>query len=164
MYLLKKIKNCFLNFLLKKEKSVTSNKIDFFSKTSADSGMSEAIPSEVQTNDLIKELQTLKEEISEKLTVFKEVIKNVELLEKNAERAVKNSENTQNFVVYGFIALIFMVISLVFSYIEFVYSGSKNEDYKYGLSEKINNNLNEIKKLKLCLDSNKWLNPKCLED
>lgn len=164
MYWLKKIKNWFFYFFLKKEKSVTSDKTEFFSKTSADSGMSEAIPLEVQTNDLVKELQTLKEEISEKLNIFKEVIKNIELLEKNAERAVKKSENAQNFVVYGFIALIFVVAGLVFSYIEFVYSGSKNDDYKYNLSEKINNNLNEIKNLKLCLDSNKWLNPKCFEN
>ena len=90
------------------------------------------------TNDLVKELRTLKDDLLEKQKSFNEIMKNVESLEKKCRKSSKNSENAHNLVVYGFIVLIFVVVGLVFSSIEFVYSGSKNDDYKYNLSEKSN--------------------------
>ena len=51
------------------------------------------------------------------------------------------------------VVLLVMVAGLVFVYIEFVYSGSKNDDYKYNLSQQVNNQEAEMKILKICLKS-----------
>ncbi len=81
------------------------------------------------------------------------------LLEQNTEL-----KQQKNIIYLGFIVIIFMVVGIVFSYIEFVYSGSRNDDYKYNLSEKVFNQETNIKILKNCLNISKWLNPKCFED
>ena len=77
------------------------------------------------------------------------------------KKKIKDAQDLMHLVV---IVLLVMVGAMVFSYIEFVYSGSRNDDYKYSLLEKVNNNENSLKMLKICLASSKWLNPKCFEN
>lgn len=93
-----------------------------------------------------------------------ETEKRYSLVEEKVNKTDKTSDRIMSLVIFGFFALLIVVIGIAYGYWQFIFTASKNEDYKYGLSEKINNNLNEIKNLKLCLDSNKWLNPKCFEN
>jgi len=88
----------------------------------------------------------------------------VDKIGKTVEKTEKTSDKIINLVFFGFFALVFVVLGIGYGYWQFIFTASKNEDYKYGLSEKINNNQNEIKNLKFCLGNNKWLNPKCFEN
>ena len=90
-----------------------------------------------------------------------EYLKIASSAEQKVKETLEEVEKTKSMVYLGFWALSIIVIGITFSYIEFVYSGSKNDDYKYNLSEKVNNNESEIKILKMCLASNQWFNPKC---
>ena len=82
-------------------------------------------------------------------------------IKEDAEKTKKMMGRIENITYLGFLIIILMVVSLVFSYIEFIYSGSKNDDYKYNLLEKVSENKNQIDNLKLCLDNSRWFNPKC---
>lgn len=112
----------------------------------------------------LSKLSKKTKEIDDKIQEIENVKIDIQKIRKGADDSLKITRDTRGLVFFGFLALVLVVIGIAFGYWQFIFTASKNEDYKYGLSEKINNNLNEIKKLKLCLDSNKWLNPKCLED
>lgn len=77
-------------------------------------------------------------------------------INEDVEKTKTVSEKTRDLVIFGFFVLLLMVIAIIFSYIEFIYSGSKNDDYKYNLSQQVNNQENEIDMLKLCLKAGGW--------
>lgn len=86
---------------------------------------------------------------------------NLDLLYKKNEKTIGRIET----ITYlGFFIIILMVFSMVASYIEFIYSSVRNDDYKYNLSTKVNDTDNQMKILKNCLNVSGWLNPKCLEN
>jgi len=88
----------------------------------------------------------------------------LKLIRDDARDTRKTVTRMENITYLGFIVLIFMLMGLVFVYIEFVYSGSKNDDYKYDLSRKLSDSENEIKILKICLNTSGWLNPQCFKN
>jgi hypothetical protein len=102
--------------------------------------------------------------LSAKTKEIDEKVQEIENIKTKANNLLKRVKSMEYLLIFGFLVLSVMVAGVVISYVEFVYSGSKNDDYKYNLSEKVNNNNNSIKMLKNCLDSNRWLNPKCLEN
>lgn len=79
------------------------------------------------------------------------------------DKLIIENKDTKSYTVYGFIALVFVVIAITFSYIEFVYSGSRNDDYKYNLTIDLMRERTDLDYLKNCLKSSGWLNPICLE-
>ena len=82
--------------------------------------------------------------------------KELKVIKNEAVKTNRTIERIENITYLGLIIIIFMVLGLVFGYIEFVYSGSKNDDYKYNLSQQVNNQENEINMLKLCLKAGGW--------
>lgn len=95
----------------------------------------------------VGELMLLKDEIIE--------------IKDEANKSLRIMERTRDLVFFGFFVLLVMVVTMLATYMEFVYSGSKNDDYKYSLSIKVSDIENQMKSLKECLDVSKWLNPKC---
>jgi hypothetical protein len=87
----------------------------------------------------------------------------IESIKKDTEKTMQLMGRIENITYLGFLIIIFMVTALIFGYIELVYSGSKNDDYKYNLSTQVNDTQNQMKILKNCLNVSGWLNPKCLE-
>jgi hypothetical protein len=170
MKILSWLKNKIKNFFLRRKKilndkeTVLSSSIINKEVNTFTSGPSYNV--ETKVVDLFKEISDLKEQVSEKLKVFEKSIKEIEELKKDASNILRKSEKTENMVYIGFLVFLTMIAGLVFSYIEFVSTKNVNNDsdFKYNFLEKINNNENSIKMLKICLNSNKWLNPKCFEN
>ncbi len=174
-----KLKELFKNFGIKPEsKQPTMPSIQLVTSAPAPSGTEipkSSTVTETKVADILNEIAQLKDEVSIKLVTIEKEIRNIGELKEDAEKAVRKSEKTENLVLFGFFVLLVMVAGLVIAYTQFVYSGSKNDDYRYELSQridgqqyellqKISNQQNDIKILKLCLVSNKWLNPKCFEN
>lgn len=86
------------------------------------------------------------------------------LLEEKINKIEYISEKTINLVYFGFFALLIVVIGIGYGYWQFIKDSVRNDDLKYGISERIIDQENEVKMLKLCLSSNKWLNPKCFDN
>ncbi len=82
--------------------------------------------------------------------------------ENKVTETLKTIKDTHALVFFGFFALVFVILGIAYGYWQFVFTSSKNEDYRYGLSDKINTQEKEIQSLKNCLAISKWLNPKCL--
>jgi len=112
----------------------------------------------------LSKLSAKTKEIDDKVQEIENLKININKVKDEANDSLKTTRNTQGLVFFGFFALVFVVIGIGYGYWQFIFTASKNEDYKYGLSEKINNNQNEMKNLKFCLGNNKWLNPKCFEN
>ncbi len=72
------------------------------------------------------------------------------------ERAETRIRHTETITYFGFFIIVLMIVALVFSYIEFVYSGSKNDDYKYNISQQVSEQGAELKLLKECLKLGGW--------
>ena len=85
------------------------------------------------------------------------------LLEEKMKEIEKVSGWTFNLVVAGWLGLLFVVIGIIFGYYQFIKDSVKNDDLKFGITQKINEQEKELEKLKICLSASKWLNPKCLE-
>lgn len=79
-----------------------------------------------------------------------------ERVDKTFERLDQRAESMTNLVVFGFIVLLIMVAAILFSYVEFVYSGSKNDDYKYTLSERVSELQTKFDTLKACFKAGGW--------
>lgn len=94
-----------------------------------------------------------KEDSTGDITEYRRELK---VIKDEAVKTNRTVERIENITYLGLIIIIFMVFGLVFGYIEFVYSGSKNDDYKYNLSQQVNNQENEIDMLKLCLKAGGW--------
>lgn len=85
-------------------------------------------------------------------------------INKETQKNEKIIGRIETITYLGFFIIILMLLAIIASYFEFVYSGIKNDDYKYSLSERVNNNENSLRMLKNCLDSSEWLNPKCFKN
>lgn len=106
--------------------------------------------------------------ISKKTKELDEKIQDFTLFKNQTEDKVRETlkvtNNTNSLVYFGFFALVFVVLGIAYGYWQFIFTSSKNEDYRYGISEKINSQKQEIENLKNCLSFSKWLNPKCLQN
>lgn len=160
---LKKVFKKFFPFLIKKNPTVEKTTIASNSDNVGNELKASAFQIETNSTDLLNELSKLKDDVASKLLLLNKKVKDFDNLKIEASRAVAKSERTESLLIYGFIFLVITVSAMAFSYIEFVYSGSKNDDYKYNISEKLNSTKNEIDFLKICLASNKWLNPDCFK-
>jgi len=112
----------------------------------------------------LSKLSAKTKEIDGKVQEIENLKVDIGKIKKEADYSLKITGDTRGLVFFGFFALVFVVIGIAYGYWQFVFTASKNEDYRYGLSEKINNTEDQIKTLKLCLNSSKWLNPKCFEN
>jgi hypothetical protein len=101
---------------------------------------------------LSKKLKEIDEKVVE-LYLLKEDILNSK---KDAESTLKKTKNTEALVIFGFFALLLVVIGIGYGYWQFVFDSSKNDDYRYGLSDKIKDQSNEFKDLKECLKLGGW--------
>src|SRR3989344_2017849 len=82
-----------------------------------------------------------------------ETDKLIKKLTNDVKESLELSKNTFSLVIFGFFALLVIVIGVAFGYWEFVYTASKNEDYRYNISEKINKNTYDIVDIKRDLDN-----------
>lgn len=102
--------------------------------------------------------------LSAKTKEIDDKVREIDGVKNEASKTLERLNSVQGIVFYGFVVMVFMLAALIFAYIEFVYSGSKNDDYKYGLSERVINSENDIKSLKKCLSASRWLSPLCLDN
>jgi hypothetical protein len=75
---------------------------------------------------------------------FLKIKKEVEKSKGDLQTAVKKIEYIDHLTHYGFVALILVVAGLVFGYWQFVFDSVRKDDYKYGFTEKINSQNQEI--------------------
>lgn len=109
----------------------------------------------------LSKLSTKTKEIDDKVQEIESLKKDIKDIKNEANDSLNITRDTRGLAFFGFFALLLVVIGIAYGYWEFIFTSAKNDDYKFSLSERLNNNENQIKNLKLCLDSSKWLNPKC---
>lgn len=115
---------------------------------------------ETKVVDLLAEITKLKDDVTKELTTFKKVIKDIDDLKSDAQKAVKKSEKTEDLVSFGFVVLLAMIAGLIFAYWQFTYSDNRitreqvlENQYKMMELEKNTTNFNDFKK---CLKSGAW--------
>ena len=74
-------------------------------------------------------------------------------LKDKAEYSLKLSKDAIDLVIIGFIALVIVVIGIGYGFWQFIYTASKNDDYRYNISEKINRNTQDIYDIKKAEDN-----------
>lgn len=65
-------------------------------------------------------------------------------LKKEITKTSKDNKRIETLVYVGFLALLFVVIGVVAGYWVYVFESVQKDDYKYGFSEKINSQNQEI--------------------
>lgn len=65
-------------------------------------------------------------------------------LKKEIDKAAKENNRIGTLVYVGFLALLFVVIGVVAGYWIYVFDSTRKDDYKYGFSEKMNSQNQEI--------------------
>lgn len=114
--------------------------------------------------DYLSKLSAKTKYLDEKVQEIESLKKDIEKIKGEANDSLNITRDTRGLAFFGFFALLLVVIGIAYGYWEFISTSSKNDDYRFSLSERLNNNENQIKLLKECLDISKWLNPKCLEN
>ena|SRR3989344_9207953 len=102
--------------------------------------------------------------LSAKTKELDDKVRGIDEVKNEARKTLDKLNNVQSLVFYGFIIMVFMLAALIFGYIEFVYSGSKNSDYQYILLERAMKSENDLRIFKNCLNTSRWLNPICMTD
>lgn len=87
----------------------------------------------------------------------------IELLNKRIRGVNLRINHMQIILLAAVLVLMFMLASLIYGYWQFVYDSSRNDDYRYGLSQSINDQKtqiellqNELSSLKKCLAAGGW--------
>ncbi len=75
---------------------------------------------------------------------------------KDAQEALDKIKDTHALVIFGFFALLLVVIGICYGYWQFVFDSSRNEDYRYGVMQKINDQNKDLENLKKCLKGGGW--------
>ena len=84
--------------------------------------------------ELTNELKLQKDEVNETKNKAKQVLDEV--------------KDMKALMMFGLFIMLLMVVGLVFGYWQYIYDSVRRDDYKYGFFEKINNQNQEILKLK----------------
>jgi len=99
-----------------------------------------------------EELKKLKEEAKDAIEKTRIATYGAEKASSNAKEALKEAKDSKHLVIFGFIALVVLlfisVAGFLFGYFQIINSTLIDRDYKYGLTEKINNQNIEIKNCK----------------
>jgi len=147
---IKRILNWFKN-KMKKETGITS--VPSVSPSSSlphpvspSSSVSEATSVSSNFQD---DLDKLTRELSAQKIQIEKTKKQAEKAERNAASLLEEIKQSKNFVYLGFLIMLLMIIGMILSYVEFIYSGSKNDDYKYNLTietAKLQSNISILEK------------------
>lgn len=113
--------------------------------------------------EYLSRLSKKTKEIDEKVQEIDQLKEEIIKIKQEAGDSLKITHDTRGLVFFGWFALVFVVIGIAFGYWMFVKDSVKNDDLKFGITQKISEQEKELEKLKVCLLGSKWLNPKCLE-
>ena len=126
-------------------------------------GISELPIADTATTDIFSELRNLRDELTVLNTKTSSALKEVEKQKEEVKEAIYIARESRSYVFYGFVALLIFVIGIAIGYWQFIYTASKNDDYRYNMSEKIFKNtadiskaMNDLKELKNCLILGGW--------
>lgn len=153
-----------LKNLFNRKREVEADKpTSFVAPETLAGGISELPITKTATADIFVELKNLKDELTELKTKTYSALGEINKQKKEVKETFDIAKDTRSLVVFGFFALLIVVIGIAYGYWQFIYTASRNDDYRYKVSEKIFQNSSDIsevknglKELKNCLRLGGW--------